>query len=62
MKASNDKKVEIAKEILVAYISHSPEQARDVDSVCAAAKRIFETVDSIVETIEPPKEQAGFRL
>ncbi|MHB0868901.1 MAG: hypothetical protein ACYC66_03470 [Chloroflexota bacterium] len=62
MNATNEKKVDIAKEILVAYIAHSPEDARDVDSICAAAKKIFETVDSVLGTTEPGKEQAGFRL
>lgn len=62
MNATNEKKVDIAKEILVAYIAHSPEGSRDVDSICAAAKKIFETVDSVLETTEPGKEQAGFRL
>lgn len=62
MKATNDKKMDVAKDILVAYISHGPEGGRDVDAVCDAAKKIFETVDSLVETVEAPKEQAGFRL
>jgi len=62
MKATNDKKLEIAKEIVVAYIAHSPEQSRDVDAVVAATKKIFEAVGSLVETIEPPREPAGFRL
>ncbi len=62
MKATNEKKVDIAKDILVAYIGHSPDESRDVDAVCAAAKKIFETVDSLLETQEPAKEQAGFRL
>ncbi len=62
MKATDEKKADIAKDILVAYIGHSPEQSRDLDSICAAAKKIFETVDSMVETTAPPKEQAGFRL
>ncbi len=62
MKATNEKKVDIAKEILVAYIGHSPEQSRDVDSVCDAARKIFLAVDSLLETYEGPKEPAGFRL
>ncbi len=62
MKATNDKKADIAKDILVAYIGHAPDDARDVDAVVAAAKKIFEAVDSMVETTEGPKEAAGFRL
>lgn len=62
MKATNDKKLHVAKEILVAYISHGPEGGREVDAVCDSAKKIFEMVDSLVETVEGPKEQAGFRL
>lgn len=62
MKATNDKKVDVAKEILLAYIAHSPEQARSVEDVCAAARKIFDTVDSLLDTMEQPKEQAGFRL
>ncbi len=62
MKASNDRKVDLAKEILLAYIAHSPEQSRDVDTVCAAAKKIFDAVDAMLETSEQPREQAGFRI
>lgn len=62
MKASSDKKVDLAKDILVAYMAHSPEDSRNVDAVLSAAKRIFEAVDSMVETVEGPKEQAGFKL
>lgn len=62
MKATNEKKVDIAKDILVAYIANSPQESRDVDSVCAAAKRIFEMVDSLVETQQGPTGGAGFRL
>ncbi len=61
MKASNDKKVDLAKEVLLAYIANSPEQARDVDTVCAAAKKIFEAIDQIVETTQPSSAGAGFR-
>lgn len=62
MKASSDKKVDLAKDILVAYMAHSPEDSRNVDAVLSAAKRIFEAVDSMVETVEGPKEAAGFKL
>jgi len=62
MKASSDKKVDLAKDILVAYMAHSPEDSRNVDAVLSAAKRIFEAVDSMVETVEGPKEPAGFKL
>ena len=62
MKATSEKKVDVAKEILVAYIAHGPEDKRDVDAVCAAAKKIFEAVDSLLETQEPTGERAGFRL
>ena len=62
MKASDEKKVDTAKEILVAYISNGPEGSKDLDSIIAAAKRIFETVDSMVESQEPPKGPAGFRM
>ncbi len=61
MKANNDKKVDLAKEILLAYIANSPSESRDVDAVCAAAKKIFETVDSLLETAQPPSSSAGFR-
>ena len=61
MKATNDKKVDLAKEILLAYIANSPNEARDVDTVCAAAKKIFEMVDSLLETAQQPTVQAGFR-
>ena len=62
MKATNEKKVDIAKDILVAYIGHLPDDKRDVDSVCDAAKRIFAAVDSLLETQEGPSGSAGFRL
>ncbi len=62
MKATNEKKLDIAKEIVVAYIAHSPEESRDVEAVVAATKKIFEAVDSLLETAEPPREAAGFRL
>ncbi len=62
MKATNDKKLDIAKEIVVAYIAHSPDESRDVDAVVTATKKIFEAVDALLETAEPPKEPAGFRL
>lgn len=62
MKASSDKKVDLAKDILVAYMAHSPEDSRNVDAVLSATKRIFEAVDSMVETVEGPKEPAGFKL
>ena len=52
----------MAKDILLAYIANSPTDNRDVDSVVAAAKKIFDVVDSMVETTEPAKEQAGFKL
>jgi len=61
MKASNDKKVDVAKEILLAYIANSPAEAKDVDAVCAAAKKIFETVDSLLETTQQGGGPAGFR-
>ena len=62
MKASNEKKVELAKEILLAYIANSPTENRDVDSVVSAAKKIFEAVDSMVESTDQTREQAGFKL
>ncbi len=62
MKATNEKKVDIAKDILVAYIANSPQESRDLESVCTAARRIFEMVDSLVETQQSPAGQAGFRL
>ena len=62
MKASTEKKLELAKDILLAYIANSPTDSRDVDTVVAAAKKIFDMVDSTVETTEPSKEQAGFKL
>ena len=62
MKASSEKKLELAKDILLAYIANSPTENRDVDAVVAAAKKIFDMVDSTVETMEPAKEQAGFKL
>ena len=61
MKASNDKKVDLAREILLAYIANSPEDSRDVDGVCTAATKIFETIDSLVETQQAPSGTAGFR-
>lgn len=62
MKATDEKKVDVAKEILVAYLGHAPSEGLNADAVCAAAKKIFETLDSLIETTEGPKEQAGFRL
>lgn len=62
MKATNEKKVDIAKDILVAYIGHLPDDKRDVDSVCVAAKRIFDMVESLIETQQGPSGGAGFRL
>ena len=61
MKATNDRKVDLAREILLAYIANSPAEARDVDSVCAAARKIFEAVDSLLETAQQPSAPAGFR-
>ncbi len=61
MKANNDKKVDLAKEILLAYIANSPNEARDVETMCAAAKKIFETVESLLETTQAPSTPAGFR-
>ncbi len=62
MKATGDKKLELAKDILLAYIANSPTDSREVEHVVSAAKKIFDMVDSIVETTEPSKEQAGFKL
>ena len=62
MKASNDKKVDLAREILLAYIANSPTEDRNVDSVIGAAKKIFEMVDSVVESTDENREHAGFKL
>lgn len=62
MKATNERKVDLAKDILLAYIAHSPEDSRGVENVIDAAKKIFGAVDSLVETEGPSREQAGFRL
>ncbi len=62
MKATGEKKLELAKDILLAYIANSPADSREVENVVSAAKKIFDMVDSIVETTEPSKEQAGFKL
>ncbi len=62
MNASNEKKLELAKDILLAYIANSPTEARDVESVVVAAKKIFEMVDSLVESTDSSKEHAGFKL
>lgn len=62
MKASSEKKLELAREILLAYIANSPAESKDVDSVVAAAKKIFDAVDSIVESTDATRDQAGFRL
>jgi predicted transcriptional regulator len=62
MKATDDKKMDIAKDIVVAYISNSPAESKDLDSVLAATKKIFETIDSLVQSQEAPKSPPGFRL
>ena len=62
MKATNEKKVDLAKDILVAYIGRLPDDKRDFDSVRDAAKKIFDMVDSLLETQEGPSGSAGFRL
>jgi predicted transcriptional regulator len=62
MKATDEKKVDIAKDILVAYIANSPPESKDLDSVIAATKKIFEMVDSLVQSQEAPKGSPGFRL
>lgn len=62
MKATNDKKLDLAKEILLAYIANGPADNKDVDSVIAAAKKIFDMVDSTVESTDQTREQAGFKL
>ncbi len=62
MKASSEKKLDLAKEIILAYIANSPAENRDVDSVIGAAKKIFEMVDSVVESTDQSREQAGFKL
>lgn len=61
MKATNDKKVDLAKEVLLAYMANSPADAKDLDSVCAAARKIFETVDALLETTTQGSTPAGFR-
>ena len=62
MKATSDKKLDLAREILLAYIANSPAESKDVDSVVAAARKIFEAVDSMVESTDMARDQAGFRL
>ncbi len=49
-----EKKAEIARDLAVAYIGHvNPEHLRDVDQLCRAVERLFETVDRILEVQEP---------
>ncbi len=62
MKASNEKKLDLAREVLLAYIANSPADNRSVESVVDAAKKIFDAIDGLVESTDQSKEQAGFRL
>lgn len=58
---SPDKKAEIARDVVVAYISHmSPEQLTDLDKVSAAIDRLVDVVENTFEV--PDKQPAGFGL
>ncbi len=49
-----EKKAEIARDLAVAYISHvNPEHLREIDEVCRAIEKLFDTIDRVLEVAEP---------
>ncbi len=59
--STTEKKAEIARDVVVAYISHvKDEQLADLDKVTSAIERLIDVVDRTFEV--PDKPQAGFGL
>lgn len=56
-----EKKAEIARDVVVAYLSHvKDENLADLDLVTGAIRRLVDVVDEIFEV--PEKPSAGFGL
>ena len=56
-----EKKAEIARDVVVAYLSHvKDEDLRDLEKVSGAIERLVDVVDRTFEV--PEKPQAGFGL
>lgn len=59
---SNEKKAEIARDVVVAYLSHvKDEQLADLEQVGAAITRLVDVVDHAFETADRP-QSAGFGM
>lgn len=56
-----EKKAEIARDVVVAYLSHvKDEELQDLDKVATAIERLVEVVDRTFEV--PDKPTAGFGI
>lgn len=59
---SSEKKAEIARDVVVAYLSHvKDESLTDLDTVSTAIQRLVDVVDQAFEAPEKPSS-AGFGL
>jgi hypothetical protein len=59
--STTEKKAEIARDVVVAYLSHvKDEQLQDLDKVTDAIERLAEVVDRTFEV--PDKPQPGFGM
>jgi hypothetical protein len=59
--STTEKKAEIARDVVVAYLSHvKDEQLQDLDKVSDAIERLIEVVDRTFDV--PEKPQPGFGM